>query len=132
MILAVNKDSLVNASYDVAASLLKKTEGLVVLVVCNPNKLTDGDAVGNAVGGKTPSRPTSRPPSAAGKPGLAGGLKTSAPPSRPTTPISEPVADPATCAIIPGKETVIEMNTESKPLGISFVGGKDTLVPVSI
>ncbi|XP_044740742.1 inactivation-no-after-potential D protein isoform X2 [Chrysoperla carnea] len=132
MILAVNKDTLVNASYDTAASILKKTEGLVVLVVCNPNKRTENDATGPSAGGagaKASAKPPSRPTSSAGKPG---GLKTSAPPSRPTTPISEPVADPTTATILPGKETVIEITTESKALGLSFVGGKDTLLPKGI
>lgn len=38
MILAVNKDTMLGSNYDAAASLLKKTEGIVTLVVCNPNK----------------------------------------------------------------------------------------------
>ncbi|GBP75936.1 Inactivation-no-after-potential D protein [Eumeta japonica] len=41
MILAVNKDTLLGCSYDSAAATLKRTEGVVVLTVCNPNKKDD-------------------------------------------------------------------------------------------
>lgn len=57
MILAVNKDSLLGCSYDAAAATLKRTEGLVVLTVCNPNKKNDSptDELGGSVGGGTAS-----------------------------------------------------------------------------
>ncbi|KAK6642667.1 hypothetical protein RUM43_004169 [Polyplax serrata] len=66
MILAVNKDTLLGTNYDTAASLLKKTEGLVTLVVCNPNKARE--EVKSVMGtldtkGSTPNRsptPTSK------------------------------------------------------------------------
>lgn len=122
MILAVNKDTLVGSNYDTAANLLKRTEGLVTLVVSNPSK-------------KDPSRshtPTATPSASnsvsdgklQGKPTL----KTSATPSRPTTPVPEPPADPATCSIVPGKEVTIEINTNNETLGLTFVGGKDTVI----
>lgn len=38
MILAVNKDLLIDCNYDTAATLLKRAEGIVTLTVCNPNK----------------------------------------------------------------------------------------------
>lgn len=38
MLLAVNKDSLLGCNYETAASILKKSEGIVSLTVCNPNK----------------------------------------------------------------------------------------------
>nr|CAD7589270.1 unnamed protein product [Timema genevievae] len=57
MILAVNKDSLLSSDYDSAASLLKKTEGLVTLVVCNPNKAKEEDKkVELTTGASTDSR----------------------------------------------------------------------------
>lgn len=42
MILAVNKDLLIDCNYDTAATLLKRAEGIVTLTVCNPNKKADG------------------------------------------------------------------------------------------
>lgn len=38
MILAVNKDLLIDCNYDAAAALLKRAEGIVSLTLCNPNK----------------------------------------------------------------------------------------------
>lgn len=35
-------------------------------------------------------------------------------------------ADPATCPIVPGQETVIEISKGRSGLGLSIVGGKDT------
>ncbi|CAG7833479.1 unnamed protein product, partial [Allacma fusca] len=40
----------------------------------------------------------------------------------------EPPADPATCQINPGKETTIEINKDKMGLGLSIVGGSDTLL----
>lgn len=45
---------------------------------------------------------------------------------------TEPVADPTTCPVIPGKDTTVEILTDNKSLGLFFVGGKDTLITVSI
>lgn len=117
-----------------AANLLKRTEGLVTLVVANPGKRSatpaPPDSEKNSI-----SKPTLRP---------------SAPPSRPSTPTpgnckqlnvmilivimiisAEPISDPATCSVAPGKETTIEIHTDNKSLGLYFVGGKDTLIAVS-
>nr|CAH7758330.1 unnamed protein product [Callosobruchus chinensis] len=121
MILAVNKDTLVGSNYENAANLLKRTEGLVTLVVSNPGKKSSetpeaGATPATSIRSHSPG--ALKPPSAAG----------SKPPSRPTTPTPEPPADPATCPINPGKDTTIEINTDNKSLGIFFIGGKDTLV----
>ncbi|KAL1449286.1 hypothetical protein WDU94_000493, partial [Cyamophila willieti] len=48
MILAVNKDAILGTSYDSAASILKKCEGIVTLVVCNPNLKEGGGTEGAA------------------------------------------------------------------------------------
>ena len=40
----------------------------------------------------------------------------------------EPPADPATCEVKPGKETVLEINKDKLGLGLSIVGGSDTLL----
>lgn len=45
--------------------------------------------------------------------------------------VTEPIADPLTCQINPGRETTIEIVSDNKGLGIFFVGGKDTQIPVS-
>lgn len=42
MILAANETDLVGADYDTAASLLKQAEGLLTLIVANPNKPSPG------------------------------------------------------------------------------------------
>ena len=40
----------------------------------------------------------------------------------------EPPADPATCPVRPGSETTIEINKDKIGLGLSIVGGSDTLL----
>lgn len=42
MILSVNSDVLIGTNYEAAASLLKKSEGIVTLKVCRPSKEKDG------------------------------------------------------------------------------------------
>ncbi|XP_046389114.1 inaD-like protein isoform X3 [Ischnura elegans] len=103
MILQVNKDVIMGSNYDSAASLLKKTEGVVTIVVCNPNKAKEEE---KAKDGKKEEEKPKAPP--------------------------EPPADPATCEIKPGKETTIEINKENVGLGLSIVGGSDTLLGVII
>ncbi|XP_072157075.1 multiple PDZ domain protein isoform X4 [Bemisia tabaci] len=98
MILAVNKDTILGNNYDSAASLLKKTEGVVTLVVCNPQKAKEDE---KKAGGDKPKEPE--------KP-------------------KEPPADPATAPIKPGAESVIEINKDKMGLGLSIVGGSDTLL----
>lgn len=45
---------------------------------------------------------------------------------------AEPPTDPLTCPIIPGKDTQVEINTDNKILGLFFIGGKDTIISVSV
>ncbi|XP_071445201.1 inactivation-no-after-potential D protein isoform X3 [Hetaerina americana] len=106
MILQVNKDVIMGSNYDSAASLLKKTEGVVTLVVCNPNKAKEEEKAKEGGGAKKEDEKPKAPP--------------------------EPPADPATCEIKPGKETTIEINKENVGLGLSIVGGSDTLLGVII
>ena len=40
----------------------------------------------------------------------------------------ESAADPATCSIVAGRQTTIEINREQMGLGLSVVGGSDTLL----
>lgn len=124
MILAVNKDSLLGSSYDSAASLLKKTEGLVQLTVCNPNR-REGDSPEAA------APAPARAPTPAEAPRLATPVVI-----RPTTPVAvvaspakvEAPPDPATAPVVPGKETHIELNSANSTLGVVIVGGSDTLI----
>ncbi|XP_076259043.1 multiple PDZ domain protein-like isoform X4 [Rhynchophorus ferrugineus] len=118
MILAVNKDSLVGSNYDTAANLLKRTEGLVTLVVSNPSKKDPSRSQTPTVSSTSNNVPDTK----------SQGLKTSTTPSRPTTPVPEPAADPLTCSIIPGRETNLELNTNNETLGIFIIGGKDTVI----
>lgn len=117
MLLAVNKDSLLGCNYETAASMLKKTEGLVVLTVCNPNKKDSKDSeisnIKDSVGDvKAPSRPITPKPQ--------------------PSPAKEVPSDPTTCEIACNQNTLIEMKLENQPIGIQVAGGSDTLVNVSL
>lgn len=115
MILAVNKDSLLGCNYETAASMLKKTEGVVVLTVCNPNKKDSETAKKDAEpvdSVKGPSRPITPKPQ--------------------PSPAKETVSDPTSCEIACNQNTVIEIKLENNPIGIQVAGGCDTLVNVSI
>ncbi|CAH2236280.1 jg7044 [Pararge aegeria aegeria] len=109
MILAVNRDSLLSCSYDAAAAKLKQTDGVVILTVCSPNLKdpADGDKA-DADGG--PSRPVTPKP------------------VTPTPAKAEPPPDPATAALRPNQDTMIEINTNNEVLGIALLGGSDTLI----
>ncbi|XP_063241818.1 multiple PDZ domain protein isoform X2 [Bacillus rossius redtenbacheri] len=200
MILAVNKDTLLGSDYDSAASLLKKTEGIVTLVVCNPNKAKEEDRKAEPGGAAVPDAKGARSPTPT-KAGAAPALKepekprllpkpiiSSSKPQKPLPPKSlpatpsslmpneppsatparpsslavtpdtvnfhappcgarlsptpsgklcsstpeEPAADPTTCEIVVGKETTIEINKDKMGLGLSIVGGSDTLLSVII
>ncbi|XP_075985823.1 multiple PDZ domain protein-like isoform X3 [Anticarsia gemmatalis] len=131
MLLAVNRDSLLNCSYDAAAAKLKQTEGVVVLTVCTPNLKDDKDdstATTPGTPGAPPSGGASRPASRnADGPGLAA--------SRPQTPRpvpspvkAEPPPDPSTAPVEPNKDTVIEISSNNEVLGVKLLGGSDTLI----
>ncbi|XP_070506326.1 inactivation-no-after-potential D protein isoform X2 [Chironomus tepperi] len=111
MILAVNKDSLLGCNYETAASMLKKTEGVVVLTVCNPNK-KDNEVVKKDIEQpevtKGPSRPVTPKPQ--------------------PSPAKEVASDPTTCEIPCNHNTMIEIKLENNPIGIQVAGGCDTLV----
>ncbi|XP_050519840.1 multiple PDZ domain protein-like [Daktulosphaira vitifoliae] len=117
LILSVNKDTLLGSTYDAASSLLKKTEGVVTLVVCNPNRgKDDGKAITENKINDKPKQPE-KPKS--------------------LTPIYldqsvEPPPDPATASVKPGVESIIEINKDKMGLGLSIVGGSDTLLGVVI
>ncbi|CAO1394236.1 unnamed protein product [Diamesa serratosioi] len=121
MILAVNKDSLLGCNYDAAAGMLKKTEGIVTLTVCNPNKKETKETKDSEII-KIDAIDTVS----------TGGLSKG--PSRPVTPKPEPSpakvvpVDPYTCEIRTNDNTIIEIKLENQPIGIQVAGGCDTLV----
>ena len=154
MILAVNNEDFVGASYETAAKVLKKTEGEIKMIVCNPNlpdkALSKPDAVAPQVNkGGAPDSPPDKPalppkPAIAPKPSLAATpapgagnaikeKKEAAKAAAPSPKVATKV-DPTKCEIVPGTDTTIEIvkdkDEEGKPmgLGLSIVGGSDTLL----
>nr|XP_012235095.1 PREDICTED: uncharacterized protein LOC105679582 isoform X2 [Linepithema humile] len=118
MILAVNKDCLINQTYQKATDLLKKAEGVVELTVCNPNvdaeeeeKKKHKEEGSKALGldaQKTPQKGT---------------------PAKPAkTPEPEVPHDPKTCEIPIDKEVTIELEADKDctSLGIELSGGSGT------
>lgn len=115
MLLAVNKDSLLGCNYETAAGMLKKTEGIVVLTVCNPNKKDskdkDNELLKDKEADKDPSRPVTPKPQ--------------------PSPAKEIPADPTTCEIAKNQNTLIELKLENQPIGIQVAGGSNTSIAVS-
>uniref|UniRef100_A0ABD2X0H4 Multiple PDZ domain protein n=1 Tax=Trichogramma kaykai TaxID=54128 RepID=A0ABD2X0H4_9HYME len=108
MILSVNADTVMGATYDEATALLKKAEGIVVLTVCNPNqsKVAEEEerrARGEVVeSGKDDKKKDEKPK-------------------------DEPPGDPKDCKIRMNKDTTIEFpKDKDKPIGFYVVGGTDT------
>lgn len=124
MILSVNDDSLLGCSYDSAASLLKKAEGMVTLKICSPGK-TEEKTPDNLEPGresKNSNHPTTPAISAAAV----------ATPKKPTPSPAKEIVNMATCEIKTNQESEIEVATDGKALGIRVVGGCDSLVSVSL
>ncbi|XP_055681458.1 inactivation-no-after-potential D protein isoform X3 [Lutzomyia longipalpis] len=118
MILSVNSDSLLGCNYETAAGLLKKTEGLVTLKICNPNRKEerrDGSIASES------RKSLDRPREDDGK--LI---------SQPVTPKShksaKDMAPEIAKEITANRESIIEIDAEKKPLGLHVVGGCDTIV----
>merc|ERR1719278_143952 len=154
MILAVNNEDFVGASYETAAKVLKKTEGEIKMIVCNPNLPEKVLSKQEAVAAQAPAAPESPPekpalppkPTIAPKPSLTAAPtpgannavnKEKKEPAKAAAAPSPKVAtkvDPTKCEIVPGTDTTIEIvkdkDEEGKPmgLGLSIVGGSDTLL----
>ena len=147
MILAVNSEDFVGASYETAAKVLRKAEGEIKVIVANPNlpekSVKTETAAADPVTGSTISAEKPKLPP---KPAIApkptnltptGSSKTlvekEKPKATPVLPQKEKV-DPTKCDISPGQDTTIEIvkdkDEEGKPmgLGLSIVGGSDTLL----
>jgi len=146
MILAVNNEDFVGASYETAAKVLRSAEGEIKIIVANPNlpekssvKPVDADNA-SVTSVTSPEKPKLPPkPTIAPKPAniatSASKLveKEKAPVKTAPAAVKEKV-DPTKCDIAPGQDTTIEIvkdkDEEGKPmgLGLSIVGGSDTLL----
>ncbi|XP_057403808.1 multiple PDZ domain protein isoform X11 [Balaenoptera acutorostrata] len=123
-ILAVDDEVVVGYPVEKFISLLKTAKTTVKLTIRAENP--DSQAVASAAGtanGEKKSSPQSLmvPPSGSPEPE----------PIRSTSRSSTPAifaSDPATCPIIPGCETTIEISKGRTGLGLSIVGGSDTLL----
>ncbi len=153
MILAVNGEDFVGASYETAAKVLKQTDGEIKMIVANPNLLPTAASAtaASSDGGKmisiaSPEKPKLPPkPSIAPKPSAAvgaaaksgggGTLERPAAAAGKKSSVGElPKVDATKCPIVPGRDTIIDIikdkDEEGKPmgLGLSIVGGSDTLL----
>lgn len=106
-ILEIDRHSLEHVDYPKAMEILKKTQGKVKLKVqkqrtCQKNDISVN--LGNIEGDST-TDPVFLPKKSPGPP-----------------------SDPLTCPILPGNETYLEIDKGRSGLGLSIVGGADTLL----
>ncbi|CAB4065132.1 MPDZ [Lepeophtheirus salmonis] len=117
MILCVNGEDFVGASYESAARVLKSLDGIITMCVANPILLLPPKPPGLS--------PTHKPSTVLKKPLASPRVKEEKPSEKQL---------PATCDIVPGMDTTIEItkdkDDDGKPmgLGLSIVGGSDTLL----
>ena len=135
MLLAVNNEDFVGASYETAAKVLRKTEGEIKIIVANPNlpdKALKTEPTEPVDKPKLPPKPTIAP-----KPSniiSASSTMEREKASKPSVAVVKEKVNPTKCEIVPGKDTTIEIikdkDEEGKPmgLGLSIVGGSDTLL----
>jgi len=135
MLLAVNNEDFVGASYETAAKVLRKTEGEIKIIVANPNlpdKAVKAEPTEPVDKPKLPPKPTIAP-----KPSnilSASSTLEKEKASKPPVAVVKEKVNPTKCEIVPGKDTTIEIikdkDEEGKPmgLGLSIVGGSDTLL----
>ncbi|XP_032736472.1 multiple PDZ domain protein isoform X3 [Lontra canadensis] len=123
-ILAVDDEVVVGYPVEKFISLLKTAKTTVKLSICAENRdpQTVASAAGTASGEQkssslSPMAPSSGSPEPESIPST----------SRSSTPAIF-ASDPATCPIIPGCETTIEISKGRTGLGLSIVGGSDTLL----
>nr|XP_020041623.1 multiple PDZ domain protein isoform X9 [Castor canadensis] len=125
-ILAVDDEIVAGYPVEKFISLLKTAKTTVRLTICaeNPDSQTIPSAADAATGEEqsslqSPTVPQSGVPELEPEP-----MRSS---SRSSTPAIF-ASDPATCPIIPGCETTIEISKGRTGLGLSIVGGSDTLL----
>ncbi|XP_011881700.1 PREDICTED: uncharacterized protein LOC105569668 [Vollenhovia emeryi] len=119
MILAVNLDSLLGRTYDEATELLKKAEGVVKLVVCNPNENKEEKEKGKSQELKDSSISAQKTPQKSGTPATG---------KEPVEPEEKKVRqDPKTCKVEVGKEVTIEFQKDkNQGIGFYIAGGSNT------
>ncbi|XP_041820522.1 multiple PDZ domain protein isoform X3 [Chelmon rostratus] len=130
-LLAVNGESVLGYTVEKVSSLLRKTKGPVKLTFStnetpssfsSPQSTCPDIACSDDILASLPSMPSAAT-SALSQPEVEAGTSL----SRSSTP-STLTCDPATCPIIPGCETTIEISKGRTGLGLSIVGGCDTLL----
>ncbi|XP_016069713.1 PREDICTED: multiple PDZ domain protein isoform X1 [Miniopterus natalensis] len=123
-ILAIDDEVVVGYPVEKFISLLKTTKTTVKLTIRAANR--DSQAFASAAGTTNGERKNSSQPPMVPLPGSP-----EPEPVRSTSRSSTPAifaSDPATCPIIPGCETTIEISKGRTGLGLSIVGGSDTLL----
>ncbi|XP_039109597.1 multiple PDZ domain protein isoform X2 [Hyaena hyaena] len=122
-ILAIDDEVVIGYPVEKFISLLKTTKTTVKLTIRaeNPDSQAIASAAGTAGGEKNSSLSAMPPPSESSE------LESIRSTSRSSTPAIF-TSDPATCPIIPGCETTIEISKGRTGLGLSIVGGSDTLL----
>lgn len=98
LILAVNKDILTESTYEEAAAVLKRAEGIVSMVLCS---LKSEQQIMAEKAEEEKKKQAEKPKE----------------PEKP--------ADPATVEITPNKKILIEINSQKKPLGVIVTGGRN-------
>ncbi|XP_055640092.1 inactivation-no-after-potential D protein isoform X3 [Toxorhynchites rutilus septentrionalis] len=122
LILSVNKDSLIGCSYEAAASLLKKAEGVVTLKICNPNKAKESQDTSEKIDASNEN-------SSAATSGANTAKESSKPANQKPQPSpAKEVVDPSKTEVIENENTLIELSTEKNPLGIMVTGGCDSRI----
>ncbi|CAG0886882.1 unnamed protein product [Darwinula stevensoni] len=146
MIIEVNDENLIGASYEKAAAVLKAATGQISMIVCKTTRTEEPEtgsvssSVTASLSGESSSKestsPSSRPsqkPKVPPKPAKFAQRSYSPPKQFAKPPLrdetdDQEVPDLSTCPIIPGQETTIEIDKDKMGLGLSIVGGKDTLL----
>ncbi|XP_051285453.1 multiple PDZ domain protein isoform X6 [Dicentrarchus labrax] len=130
-LLSVNGESVLGYSVEKVNSLLRKTKGPVKLTFStneipssfsSPQSAYQDIGCSDGVYASLPSMPSATTTTLS-QPEAEAGIS----PSRSSTP-STLTCDPATCPIIPGCETTIDICKGRTGLGLSIVGGCDTLL----
>ncbi|XP_027133463.1 multiple PDZ domain protein isoform X4 [Larimichthys crocea] len=131
-LLAVNGESVLGYTVEKVNYLLRKTKGPVKLTFSTnetPSSLSSPQSTCQDIGcsdgvlASLPSMPSAAATTTPSQPEAEAGTNL----SRSSTP-STLACDPATCPIIPGCETTIDISKGRTGLGLSIVGGCDTLL----
>ncbi|XP_078251915.1 multiple PDZ domain protein isoform X6 [Rhinoraja longicauda] len=120
-ILAIDEEPVIGHPIEKVISLLKQSKNTVKLTISSDDMNSQQPQTLPAVTGSTDVK-SIQPPVAS--PDLDSSNKDS---SRSSTPSSSTL-DLASCPIIPGRETTIEISKGRTGLGLSIVGGADTLL----